>query len=72
MVSAPYGEAKGGNGTELRRVISETTNVLATGVIYTCRLTPSACEGLIGNGNEYDKRLYDRDGWYSLMFVYST
>ena len=63
MVSAPYGQA---NNSNLERVISETTNLLATGVIYTCMLTPSECVGLTGNGQEEDRRLYDVDGWYIL------
>ena len=69
MVSAPYGEA---NNSVLARVISDTTNLLATGVIYTCMLTPSECVGLTGDGEGEDERLYDVAGWYSLMFACST
>ena len=69
MVSAPYGEA---NNSVLARVISDTTNLLATGVIYTCMLTPSECVGLTGDGEGVDERLYDVAGWYSLMFACST
>ena len=61
MVSAPYGQATGG---PLTRVITETTTLRATGVIYTCRLTPSHCVGLTGDGGGEDRRLYDVDGWY--------
>ena len=61
VVSAPYGEAV---GTKLPRVTGFTSRVKGTGVIYTCRLTPSVCVGLTGDGNGHDRRLYDLDGWY--------
>ena len=61
VVSAPYGQAV---GTQLPRSITATTNIQGTGVIYTCRLTPSVCVGLTGDGGGHDRRLYDVDGWY--------
>ena len=57
IVSAPYGQAS--NAT-LQRTNSDDP----TGVIYTCPIIPGGCEGLTGNGNGDDRRLYDVDGEY--------
>ena len=75
VVSAPYGQAtRPGMVTRLPRVIGIEQGD-ATGVIYTCSITPGDCEGLIGdddigepafdgdNDQEgQDRRLYDVDG----------
>ena len=75
VVSAPYGEAtRPGIITRLPRVINVEQGD-ATGVIYTCAITPGNCEGLIGdddigeaafdglnNQEGQDRRLYDVDG----------
>ena len=59
MVSAPYGQASApGVTTNLAR----SANLHGTGVIYTCSLTPGTCQGLTGDGNGDDRRLYDFDG----------
>ena len=55
MVSAPYGQAA---GTQLPRTVNDDP----TGVIYTCSVGPGQCEGLTGDGNGNDRRLYDVDG----------
>ena len=61
VVSAPYGEAV---DSKLPRSVGTFGNSPSTGVIYTCKLTPSLCVGLTGDGNGDDRRLYDVDGWY--------
>ena len=60
VVSAPYGQAmaEGGGIVPLQR----SGNFLATGVIYTCPVTPGSCDGLRGDDEGEDRRLYDVDG----------
>lgn len=66
VVSAPYGQAQG----ETVRLARSTT-LQATGVIYTCPLNPGSCEGLRGDGAGEDRRLYDVDGWFILILMYT-
>ena len=60
VVSAPYGQAMAGPSTTIP--LQRSGNFLATGVIYTCPLTPGSCNGLKGDSTEDDRRLYDIDG----------
>ena len=57
IVSAPYGQAS-------NAVLQRTDSDDPTGVIYTCPIIPGRCEGITGNGNGDDRRLYDVDGEY--------
>ena len=68
VVSAPYGQAA---GARLQRSSTSFGDIPATGVIYTCTLSPSVCMGLTGDGEDHDRRLYDIDGWY-FVYVYSN
>ena len=63
MVSAPYGQAS-------RTQLPRANNLDSTGVIYTCPIGPGNCVGLTGDGNGYDRRLYDLDGESVITTMY--